>query len=520
MADSTQGSKDLIVDPLKSDEVNRRALDDEILRMEKCILNLKRQRNGFAPLHTLPNELLTEVFSLLNSDEESEVHTVAAVCCHWRAVALGNPNLWTVVDFREPWWHLYLSRSGGSALTLISEILDDRFIAVFSEHLHRVHECRFSWRKNDQLASLFSLLEGRQPPALTKLVIISTDTPSTTMVFNLNLPSLRNLWLSVPSIRWDSPNLGNLTHLVLFIRNTGVADSTIRALVHMQTLQFIEFARVPMVLEIAEDLPYPVLPRLDVLRIEGQTLLSCALYSSHLVVPHSAYICLTGRTQETSAQVSEVLRLIFAPKLEARTVVLDLDTLTTGIELFPNSELPGTMLPSQTPTTPNIASLPPGRHNALEIYDRCSRVITTEDWWRILCETSQVSSLCFFSEDLSCSSWGSFLALGYSKAAGGGGYETPLPNLQQLRVEGLCCRSDPNPDMSPSVSALLETVLGVRRGAGAKIRDLIIVACDKQAFGDMQAVEELVDRMDYYTGETCRHCLDRGWNVCRTLFVS
>ncbi|KAF8208206.1 hypothetical protein K438DRAFT_1472366, partial [Mycena galopus ATCC 62051] len=54
-------------------------------------------RHLISPIHTLPVELLTEIFECAIHDEThiEDVFRISQVCSDWRLVAHSTPRLWT-----------------------------------------------------------------------------------------------------------------------------------------------------------------------------------------------------------------------------------------------------------------------------------------------------------------------------------------------------------------------------------------------------------------------------------------
>ena len=94
----------------KEEEPVLQAIEADIERYSKLLVELRRRRNSFVRLHRLPPELLAEIF-LHCRDEDWDLPGesgaamyratarplrwtfVTAVCDHWRQVALQTPRL-------------------------------------------------------------------------------------------------------------------------------------------------------------------------------------------------------------------------------------------------------------------------------------------------------------------------------------------------------------------------------------------------------------------------------------------
>ncbi|KAJ7643316.1 hypothetical protein DFH06DRAFT_1301253 [Mycena polygramma] len=146
-----------------------------------------------APIHSLPTEILTHIFSFHSdalapepNDIETELYrladthllTLSRVCGHWHHIIMGTPDLWTTVNLNGVLWSVgyWLQKT----MTLLAArlertrnaLIDVRIFATYSlalppcvfelltQHSHR-------WRTADLFCSLGSLdlsvLKGRLP---------------------------------------------------------------------------------------------------------------------------------------------------------------------------------------------------------------------------------------------------------------------------------------------------------------------------------------------------------------------
>lgn len=78
-------------------------IDEEICRLRLRIQRLLFERNHLSPIHTLPADVLTNIFGLLPDDRTGSdvLFTIAWVCQYWRALVLDTPTLWTTLNFRN-----------------------------------------------------------------------------------------------------------------------------------------------------------------------------------------------------------------------------------------------------------------------------------------------------------------------------------------------------------------------------------------------------------------------------------
>lgn len=91
----------------------QQSIDDQIARLERELLELKRERNELSSISTLPPEILCEILlratsypqdtkSLIDLPDRLRTKRVIRTLCHvshsWRSAALGCPVLWAEID--------------------------------------------------------------------------------------------------------------------------------------------------------------------------------------------------------------------------------------------------------------------------------------------------------------------------------------------------------------------------------------------------------------------------------------
>jgi hypothetical protein len=115
-------------------------LEAQISVLEKELAKLRRRRNGYMRVCTLPAEILAEVFLWLQHVPDAPndarpwqthdctwVHAML-VCRRFRDVAVHAPTLWTLIDYtiQSPRWRkLFAKRSGDADLSLYTETTYD-----------------------------------------------------------------------------------------------------------------------------------------------------------------------------------------------------------------------------------------------------------------------------------------------------------------------------------------------------------------------------------------------------------
>ncbi|KAI0328101.1 hypothetical protein GY45DRAFT_1326758 [Cubamyces sp. BRFM 1775] len=200
-----------------------KATEETLLAMNKEIARALAVRNTFVPINLLPTEVFVNILTHLKDSRGGTADVVAAshVCRHWRAVAVGTPQLWTVVPLanldlvRE-----YLARSGPLPLHLSVGEKGASFcdLAVATEEdMHRVASLNAQFRDLDDLIAFASdfvdpapalrslrlafrmpedpdgMEEDFQPPPLISSLCPNVTTVSAT---NMTFP----LWASPTSI--------------------------------------------------------------------------------------------------------------------------------------------------------------------------------------------------------------------------------------------------------------------------------------------------------------------------------
>ncbi|KAH9007229.1 hypothetical protein EDB86DRAFT_3097703 [Lactarius hatsudake] len=221
-------------------QLRRQAIDAEIRSLEGSIRALKLRRNTFAPISSLPNEVITTIFSFLRvrvtlfaiktgkKPDGLAWLRVAHVYHQWREIALNQPHLWSHVDFTA------VSSAGAAEILSRAKtvplhlkvgtpvgLLDDARFGPFQKELQdRVpHMCRLAI--SAEPFHLHRILKGLIVPAptLESLSLTSENVHSggaafvPDSLFDGSTPRLSSLELRNCDINWMSPLLGSLRHL-------------------------------------------------------------------------------------------------------------------------------------------------------------------------------------------------------------------------------------------------------------------------------------------------------------------
>ncbi|KAL1754808.1 hypothetical protein FB107DRAFT_275424 [Schizophyllum commune] len=219
-------------------EVLHPADNSPLSRALPCIKSAMQSNR--TPIHRLPNELLSEVFlwrlQSLKNDRETENpmialdRTIACVCKIWRAVAHGEPRLWTHVIAPDPplldaYVQRYLPRSGGLPLDLKSRISP----ADMTAFLRALTPYASRWRNLDLrgTCSIFNNLSPVAAPILTGALFVLDHDGEDNQHLSLRLlndaPRLHSLTMDHhchyegPPFSFSTPPLPSLTSIGLFL---------------------------------------------------------------------------------------------------------------------------------------------------------------------------------------------------------------------------------------------------------------------------------------------------------------
>ncbi|KAJ7155425.1 hypothetical protein C8R43DRAFT_430595 [Mycena crocata] len=304
----------------------QRQIDQEIRKSQDSIRALQSRRNSLSPVGRLPPEMLSRIFLFCsNPDSLSWIKEVSHICRHWRAVALGCPNLWSIPIFSQPRWaDEMLKRSKMAPLTVKADLtyMTPKMINTLHSSLQisRIGELdvKTGSRSVPEILNL-----SDTAPYLHSLCLESPryaqehfTLPPTFL--NGEAPRLRRLELTRFFMPWDSPLMNNLTHLK--IQNPGPTarpsmTELVEALGRMPLLETLELDdALPRIADDVSTLSVPSartpLPHLKRIIVANVSALECADTLNHLSYPSNTSIkisCLGG----TSTVVA------FSPLLQA-----------------------------------------------------------------------------------------------------------------------------------------------------------------------------------------------------------
>ncbi|KAJ7612465.1 hypothetical protein DFH06DRAFT_149365 [Mycena polygramma] len=278
----------------------QRKIDQEINKYRESIRTLQSRRNALSPIGKLPPEILSRIFLYCSNPLSLYwIKEVSHVSRHWRAVALGCPNLWSSPFFSQPKWaDEMLKRSRAAPLTIKADLTYMTPKMINSVHSSLVQISRIGELDvktgSRSVPELLNLTDTA--PYLHSLCLASPGyaqeehftLPDTFL--NGEAPRLRRLELTRFFMAWDSPLLSNLLHLK--IHNPGP-----RARPSMKELTEA-FERMPLLETLELDNALPViaagvsavsvpssrisLPNLKRLIIANVSALECADTLNHL----------------------------------------------------------------------------------------------------------------------------------------------------------------------------------------------------------------------------------------------
>ncbi|KAK7018378.1 F-box domain-containing protein [Favolaschia claudopus] len=219
--------------------VQAHELDSQIAWHYAQIVVLKARRNAIVPIHRLPNELMTRIFTIFATESDSDMlfnlewTQIMRVCHHWHAVALAAQHLWAYIEVEGTGSRFFpqLRRSGAAPLTIKLNLSEytEHYVQYIMGHSVRIRELNFKGEAKyvfEFIASLPEFALGILSTLILKATMGTEDVPSNVsrslprILFDGKLPRLQAL--SLDSIECPWPSLTGLTALSL----TGSSDSS------------------------------------------------------------------------------------------------------------------------------------------------------------------------------------------------------------------------------------------------------------------------------------------------------
>ncbi|TFK66751.1 hypothetical protein BDN72DRAFT_843836 [Pluteus cervinus] len=281
-------------------------LDDEIRSLTIRLCLLKSQRNTFTITSSLPDELLGEIFAIVQtackdivsglSSPSSELQAwlpITHVSRHWRKVALESSQLWCQIDaLPEPAIREFLVRSAGRRLfvniiyqspsgcrySYSEDLLGDIFA-------HTSHIEKLSIRSRKHFDQVLPHITSTPAPQLKELRISGSfgladdiHLPNDLVLFQGTTPLLNTLSLFKCHFNLNFPLFGNgLTTLEITRCPMGSTTDWLTLLKQMPRLStlslrfsFTEGANVPESVHIPIPKDFGVVPLLELCRLDIQ----------------------------------------------------------------------------------------------------------------------------------------------------------------------------------------------------------------------------------------------------------
>ncbi|KAJ4469563.1 hypothetical protein J3R30DRAFT_3304062, partial [Lentinula aciculospora] len=315
-------------------------IDQEILRYEEAVRDLKSRRNLLAPISQLPAEILCTIFLFCSvadpltgttypADYRWRWITVTHISRLWRDIALSCPALWSKPEFTKTEWAYEMIRRSKMA-PLIIEVtpnnwITPRVVDAVSEglkHLPRINEIHLSVSR-ENMDKLLSGINHPAPFLRTLFLDISRNDPyyhSRAEPYILpgdflggDASRLSHIELTRCHLRWDSSLLRNISFLK--VHNPGppapTLDQFIDALAGMPQLEVLDLENTlpGTPLTKATERPGVTLLRLRKLRTVG-ALNECAIFLEHVVLPPNATIHIVAKCGDAPESGSPTLQLI------------------------------------------------------------------------------------------------------------------------------------------------------------------------------------------------------------------
>ncbi|KAH6914643.1 hypothetical protein BKA70DRAFT_1256669 [Coprinopsis sp. MPI-PUGE-AT-0042] len=234
-------------DPGESPGMSREA---QVLLIDREIARLKQKRNKFAPVSSLPPELLATVFRLLVDGYATwswqgfmDLVGLTHVATHWRAVALDHASLWSnIASYVGPQWlDAFLARSRGAPLSVLLDIRSwEPPPETTAEIIHRIAELfaqasrLVSVSLTADAPTINTLLAAFTSPATrlkTLTIAIETshdggfeaDLALNQSLSGLAAPALQELSFYDCTLSYTNPLYQNITSLTIYVEELDIS---------------------------------------------------------------------------------------------------------------------------------------------------------------------------------------------------------------------------------------------------------------------------------------------------------
>ncbi|TFK65328.1 hypothetical protein BDN72DRAFT_845659 [Pluteus cervinus] len=237
-------------------DARRAKIDQAILTLQLRISDLRTQRNALAPISSLPEDVLAEVFQSTNDGLSTTCNSYRAflvswVCRLWRKVAVRSQRLWNYIDTPNPRLaRLCLQRAPFLQLEFQLHHLNPspsltKLFGIIMPELKRTST--LSLRAKDSRPLLYLDEFATYPaPTLHSVSLKGVQLPEDTWKYPGIPPALRSLSLSKCRFHWDAPIFGaGLTSLIITLPSSPMSLSGfLNMLRHVTGLQTLHLANV------------------------------------------------------------------------------------------------------------------------------------------------------------------------------------------------------------------------------------------------------------------------------------
>ncbi|KAM5545611.1 hypothetical protein V8D89_000649 [Ganoderma adspersum] len=327
---------------LELQELDRKE-EEFITPINRRRLELKRLWNGVLPIHTLPHELLVQLFVDYRDAMDSYrdlmlgragVRTgwpdLMLVCRHWRNIIASTPAFWRTVDLRPQinWTELCLTRSSPATIDVTALYRDQSSLAVIYPHAHRFRALFFKAAYGRLLQEALSCFFGNSTVSTVPLLedlkfTVSQSSVADSVDVNLTsqrFPSLQGLELWATVAPQDLSLYARLRKLSLSFCSNLSFDVLLDALVACMQLEELTLKGMldrPTLGEWAHGGRIPPrrppisLPRLRRFTLEDNDALCTSQLLAHLYLQPSAVLNICGYfgrhgSEESSADITPV----------------------------------------------------------------------------------------------------------------------------------------------------------------------------------------------------------------------
>ncbi|TFK66100.1 hypothetical protein BDN72DRAFT_844726 [Pluteus cervinus] len=315
-----------------SKEVAIEKLDNEIRILTEQLRRLKAQRNTFSLTHTLPDEILCEIFAIVQvyckiktkGGHQNRPHSVLQwlpithVSRRWRQVALACSQLWcSIVGLPEPAIPVFLGRSGDRNLSV--EIVS-KMVSRNVPYIHPPALLEEIFAQNSRIQTL--VVKGG--PSWTQILPYVTSTPAPRLrevfidafgavipddFYQGITPQLESLSLAGGWFTLNNPVFMNDLTTLQMLNCPGSARAWLEVLQRMRRLSLLKMRTTFPEDAGGESIPIPkgtgivTLPQLSEFDFRGYGLERDLDFLSHLTFPSQTQFKFTSETRHEDQNI-------------------------------------------------------------------------------------------------------------------------------------------------------------------------------------------------------------------------